>query len=213
MRRRRLLAGAGVVAAVAALGLARSPAWLLGRLAWVAADPLRLAAALVAAAVVRPLFVWPTTLLAVVAGYGYGFAGVPFALALVVVTSLPPYWLAERGRTEGRVRATGHRVVDETGDLRSVAASRLLPLPSDVVSVGAGIAGVAPGAFALGTAVGEVPWVVAGVAAGASLADLDRAPAALDAALTPQFVLAAVLLAVLALAGPLFRLLAGVHEE
>jgi uncharacterized membrane protein YdjX (TVP38/TMEM64 family) len=206
-RRVRLAVGVIVVAVVAALAWARSPSWALDRLAWVAADPVRLTVALLVVAAVRPLFAWPTTLLAVVAGYGLGLAGAPLALALVVVTSLPAYWVAGRGTGEGRVATAGERLVAETGDLRSVVGSRLLPLPSDVVSAGAGVAGVPLRTFALGTAIGEVPWVVAGVLAGASLGSLSAA--SLSAALTPTVVVGAAILAVLAFAGPTYRLLAG----
>jgi uncharacterized membrane protein YdjX (TVP38/TMEM64 family) len=203
-RRVRLLAGATLVAVVATLAWVRSPSWALARLAWLAADPVRLTAALVVVAAVRPLFAWPTTLLAVVAGYGLGPWGFPLALGLVVVTSLPPYWVAGYGAGRGRIAAAGERLVDETGDLRSVAGSRLLPLPSDVVSAGAGVAGVPLRAFALGTAVGEVPWVAVGVVAGDSLGGLERA--SLAAAMEPSVVVGAALLATLAFAGPVYRL-------
>jgi uncharacterized membrane protein YdjX (TVP38/TMEM64 family) len=204
-RRLRPLAGAALVALVVGLAWTSSPAWVLGRLAWLVADPVRLAAALVVVAAVRPLFAWPTTLLAVVAGYGFGPAGVALALPLVVVTSLPPYWLAARGTGDGRVAAAGERLVAETGALRSVVGSRLLPLPSDVVSAGAGVAGVSTPAFALGTALGEVPWVVAGVVAGDSAAALATASPA--AAIDLRVVLGCVAFAALVFAGPVYRLL------
>jgi uncharacterized membrane protein YdjX (TVP38/TMEM64 family) len=203
-RRVRLGAGVGLIALVAALAVLTSPAAVLGRLAWVAADPLRLILALVAVAVVRPLFAWPTTLLAVAAGYGLGLGGFPLALALVVVTSLPPYWVAGLSAGDGSVAAAGERLVAETGDVRSVVGSRLLPLPSDVVSAGAGVAGVPLRAFALGTAVGEVPWVAAGVVAGDSFARLSAA--SLSAAMDPRVVVGAAILAGLAFAGPAYRL-------
>jgi uncharacterized membrane protein YdjX (TVP38/TMEM64 family) len=210
-RRTRLVAGVGLCSLVAVLAWASSPAWVLGRLAWVAADPLRLMAALVVVAVVRPLFAWPTTLLAVVAGYGLGPAGFPVALALVVVTSLPPYWLVGHGAGDGRVVTVGERLVAETGDLRSVVGSRLLPLPSDVVSAGAGVAGVGPWTFALGTAIGEIPWVAAGVVAGDSFGTLETA--SLSAAMDPRVVVGAAILAALAFVGPAYRLVAGSIEE
>lgn len=204
-RRHRLFAGAGLVALVVALGLLVSPAAALDRLAWVAADPLRLTVALTLVALVRPLFAWPTTLLAVVAGYGLGLRGFPLALTLVVVTSLPPYWVAGRGVGGGSVAAAGERFVDEAGAVRSVAGSRLLPLPSDVVSAGAGIAGVPVRAFAVGTAVGEVPWVAVGVVAGDSFGALESV--SLAAVMDPRVVVGASMLAILALAGPVYRLL------
>jgi uncharacterized membrane protein YdjX (TVP38/TMEM64 family) len=203
-RRVRLLAGVGLLALVGALAALTSPAAVLDRLAWVAADPVRLALALAGVAAVRPLFAWPTTLLAVAAGYGLGPSGFPLALALVVVTSLPPYWVAGLGAGDGSVAAAGERLVAETGDLRSVVGSRLLPLPSDVVSAGAGVAGVPPRAFALGTAIGEVPWVAAGVVAGDSFGALSAA--SLSAAMDPRVVVGAAILAGLAFVGPVYRL-------
>jgi uncharacterized membrane protein YdjX (TVP38/TMEM64 family) len=204
-RRVRLLAGVGAVAVVGALAVLTSPAAVLDRLAWVADDPRRLTVALVVVAVVRPLFAWPTTLLAVAAGYGLGLQGFPLALVLVVVTSLPPYWVAGLSADDGSVAAAGERLVAETGDVRSVVGSRLLPLPSDVVSAGAGVAGVPPRAFALGTAVGEVPWVAAGVVAGDSFASLSTG--SLSAAMDPRVVVGAAILAGLAFVGPVYRLL------
>ncbi|ESP88445.1 hypothetical protein K933_08297 [Candidatus Halobonum tyrrellensis G22] len=177
MNRRALAAGAALVAVAAAAWLT-SPALLVDRLTWLAADPLRLAAALGLLAVVRPFLAWPTTLLAVVAGYGFGLAGAPLALGLITLTSVPPYWFARRGRDGwggGRLSAlttraagAGERAVSVAGGARSVAAVRLVPVPSDVVNVGAGLAGVRLLPFLAGTAVGEVPWAVAGTVAGAS---------------------------------------------
>ncbi|MFB6256521.1 MAG: TVP38/TMEM64 family protein [Haloplanus sp.] len=203
-RRIRLLVGGGLVAVVVALAVITSPSTVLDRLGWVAADPRRLILALVIVAVVRPLFAWPTTLLAVAAGYGLGLRGFPLALALVVVTSLPPYWVAGLGDGDSDVTAAAERLVAETGAIRSVVGSRLLPLPSDVVSAAAGVAGVPLRAFAFGTAIGEVPWVAAGVVAGDSFVALSTA--SLSAAMNPHVVVGAALLAVLSFAGPAYRL-------
>ncbi|RDI72586.1 TVP38/TMEM64 family protein [Halopelagius longus] len=171
MRRLRFGARIGVGAALAAVVVAAavtSPDAFLSHLAWASADPARFAAVAVCLALVRPLLAWPTTLLAVVVGYVVGVGGVPFALALIVLTSVPPFLFARRFGRGGRVAAAGEAFVERTGDVRSVVASRLLPAPSDVVSVAAGVSGVRLGAFVVGTAVGETPWAVAGVLAGAS---------------------------------------------
>jgi uncharacterized membrane protein YdjX (TVP38/TMEM64 family) len=209
-RRSRLLAGLALLAVAAAAALS-SPGPVLSRLAWLAADPLRFGAALVALAMVRPLLAWPTTLLAVAAGYGYGTAGLPLALALIVLTSVPPYLLARRVRSAGaaveRAAAVGEGFVDAAGGVRSVTASRLLPAPSDVVSVGAGAANVTLGPFVVGTALGEVPWATAGVLAGASLES--PSGASLAGVFDPRLVVAGALAAALALAPPAYRYLAG----
>ncbi|WP_049986855.1 TVP38/TMEM64 family protein [Halobellus rufus] len=167
----RLLLG-GAVALAVALGLVASPELVLSRAAWLVADPVRLVVAAVVLAAVRPLLAWPTTLLAVLLGYGLGVAGAPLALALVTLTSAPPFLLARRYGRVGGLADAGEAVVDRAGGIRSVVASRLLPAPSDVVSVAAGIAGVRLSTFLLGTAIGEIPWVVAGVLAGASAESL-----------------------------------------
>lgn len=158
----------GVLAVVLLAAAVTSPDAVLRRLAWATADPARFVAAAVCLALVRPLLAWPTTILAVVVGYAVGVVGVPFALALVVLTSVPPFLFARRVGRGGRVAAAGEAFVERTGDVRSVVASRLVPAPSDVVSVAAGVSGVRLRSFVAGTAVGETPWVLAGVIAGAS---------------------------------------------
>jgi uncharacterized membrane protein YdjX (TVP38/TMEM64 family) len=163
----RVAAGVALAAVLAAAAVA-SPDAVLARATWLAADPTRFVVAAVCLALVRPLLAWPTTLLAVVVGFALGVAGFPFALSLIVLTSVPPYLFARRVGRGGRVAATGEAFVERAGDARSVIASRLLPAPSDVVSVAAGVAGVRLRWFLVGTAVGEVPWAAAGVLAGAS---------------------------------------------
>jgi uncharacterized membrane protein YdjX (TVP38/TMEM64 family) len=201
-RRRRLAASTALLGVVAVSGWVVSPDAVLSRVSWVVADPLRLGLALCGLALVRPLFAWPTTLIAVAAGYGYGLPAVPFALALIVLTSVPPFLFAQQFR-DGRLASAGEQFVDATGDLRSVTASRLIPAPSDVVSVGAGVAGVSPGAFVVGTAIGELPWAVAGVVAGDSLDALTAG--SLTAVFDLRLVAVAGVLAVALLAGPVYR--------
>ncbi|SDG21322.1 Uncharacterized membrane protein YdjX, TVP38/TMEM64 family, SNARE-associated domain [Halorubrum xinjiangense] len=205
-----------VVAALAALGLAVSPEAALSRLRWLATDPLRFGLAVVALAAVRPLLAWPTTLLAVAVGFGYGWSGTPFALALVVGTALPPYALAQAGRlrlrddaeVEGRSGVAdrfcraGERFAAESGSVRAVAGTRLLPLPSDAVTVGAAAADVRTRPFLVGTALGELPWVLSGVAVGVSL---DRLAAADGSLVDPTVLLGMAAVGALVLAGPLYR--------
>lgn len=192
-RRTRLAAGILLAGGVAVAALLTSPQLVLDRLTWLTADPLRLAGALVLLAIVRPFLAWPTTLLALLAGYGYGLPGIPIALGLLVLTGFPPYLLARRGRAGGPVSVASERVVDVTGDVRAIVISRLLPTPSDAISVAAGLAGVAPGPFALGTLLGELPWAIAGVLVGDAA---DRVLAeGLGAALDPRLLGAMIVLA------------------
>lgn len=200
--KRRLLAG-GLVLAVVALGAwLTSPATALAHLEWLAADPLRFGLALLVVGAVRPFLAWPTTALAVAVGYGYGWLGVPFGVVLLTLTALPPYYLARIGRGTGRVARTGERVVGVAGNTRTIVASRLLPTPSDAISLGAGVASVPLRPFLIGTAIGELPWVVAGVAVGVST---DRLLAGDVSVVDPLLLVGMVAGAVLLLAGPCYR--------
>ncbi|SFR60392.1 VTT domain-containing protein [Halorubrum sodomense] len=216
---RYALAGVAV-AALAAFALATSPEAALARLRWLATDPIRFGLAAVALAAVRPLLAWPTTLLAVAVGFAYGWVGTPFALALVVGTALPPYALARAGRLRlrddprtgeepgvtARFCRAGERFAAESGSVRAVAGTRLLPLPSDAVTVGAAAAGVGTRSFLLGTAAGELPWVLCGVAVGVSL---DRLAAGGGSLLDPTAILGMAAVGALLLAGPLYRTFLG----
>jgi len=89
------------------------------------------------------------------------------------------------------------------GDLRSVVISRLIPAPSDVVSAGAGLSGVPLRAFVVGTALGELPWAFAGVVAGESIETV--VAEGLGAVVSLQLAAASAVVAVLLLAGPVYR--------
>ncbi|MFC5279168.1 TVP38/TMEM64 family protein [Halorubrum rubrum] len=209
MNRRHVLGGA-IVAVAVLLAWIASPAAALATLEWLAADPLRFGVALVALAAIRPFLAWPTTLLAVAAGFGYGWAGIPIGVVLLTATAVPPYWLARAGRarladdsrTIERVSAAGGRLVADAGGLRAVAGSRFLPVPADAVSVTAGVSGVAPRPFLAGTAVGEFPWVVAGVAVGVSA---DRLASDELSVVDPTLFVALGVAGALLLARPLYR--------
>jgi uncharacterized membrane protein YdjX (TVP38/TMEM64 family) len=202
-RRSRAALGAAVLLVVGLGAALTSPQWVLSRLDWLAAEPVRFAAALAALALVRPLLAWPTTLIAVVVGYGWGVRGLPAALALIALTSVPPFLLARQSADGGRLASAGARAVDATGDLRGVIVSRLLPAPSDVVSVGVGVSGVSLRAFVIGTAIGELPWAVAGIVAGQSIGRVLRE--GLRAVIELELIVAAGVAAVLLLVGPAYR--------
>ena len=214
MNRRTGAAGyvlAGVLlAALAAVAWAVSPDVVLGPLTWLADDPIRFGAALVALTAIRPLLAWPTTLLAVVAGFGYGGVGLPVGVAAMVAPALPPAWLARSGRVRARESSrladrlcgAGERLAETTGGVRAVTATRLLPVPSDAVSVAAGGSGIRLRSLLVGTALGELPWAVVGVAIGVSVTRLaDGGVASVD----PTVLLAMAGLGALLLAGPLYR--------
>ena len=196
--RRRVATGA-VLAVVAAGAVLTSPDAVLARATWLVADPVRLVAAAVVFAAVRPLVAWPTTLLAVLLGYGIGFVGFPVALVLVTLTSVPPFLFARRFGGDGAVADAGAAFVERTGGVRSVVASRLVPAPSDVVSVAAGVSGVRLPTFLVGTAIGEIPWVLAGILVGVSAETLTAGTVATVA--DPRLIAAAGAIAALLL-GP-----------
>ena len=211
----RFAVSGGVVAVLAGAAFAVSPDAALSRLRWLATSPARFAVALLALAAVRPLLAWPTTLLAVAVGFGYGWVGTPLALALVVGTAVPPYALARAGRPRlrngsdaggsgvaDRLCRGGERLAAESGGVRAVAGARLLPLPSDAVTLGAAAAGVGVRPFLAGTAVGELPWVLCGVAVGVSI---DRLTAPGGSLVDPTAVLGMAAVGVLVLAGPVYR--------
>ncbi|MDZ5809803.1 VTT domain-containing protein [Halorubrum sp. AD140] len=206
--------GGAALAAVAAAAWLASPDAVLAPLSGLDDDPIRFGAALLALTAVRPLLAWPTTLLAVAVGFGYGWPGVPIGVALLVLTAILPYWFARSGRVRAResfeaaarLCDAGERLASATSGLRAVTAARLLPLPSDVVSVGAGASGIRSRPFLLGTAVGELPWVVLGVAVGVSL---DRLAAGDLSAADPATLVAMTAVGALLLAGPAYRAFAG----
>ncbi|WP_280537595.1 VTT domain-containing protein [Halopenitus sp. POP-27] len=202
--KRRLAAGLAVSAGLAAIVWLAGPRTLVTPVERVADDPALFAIALCGLAIVRPALALPTTLIAVAAGYGYGWAGVPAGIALVTVTALPPYALARAGwdPSGNRFSRAGVRLVAAAGATRTIAASWLLPVPSDAVSVVAGFTRVDVRPFLLGTAIGETPWVVAGVAVGVSA---DRLLAGGGVTFDPVLLLGLAGVAILLLAGPCYR--------
>lgn len=169
----RQLAGLALLGGVALVAaLAFSPAEVARRVAALAARPALFAGVLLAAYLLRPFVAWPISVLSVVVGVALGPAGIPVALGGAVLTCLPPYvvarYLGHDGGFLGSVGEQGRRYFGAAGGLRGVAAARLAPLPADPVSYAAGLASVPLGPYLLGTALGELPWVAAGVLVGAS---------------------------------------------
>ncbi|GAB7008776.1 TVP38/TMEM64 family protein [Halorubrum trueperi] len=207
------LAGIALAALVTVAWVA-SPDAALAPLTWLADHPVRFGVALLALTAVRPFLAWPTTLLSAAVGFGYGWAGVPVGVALVTLTALPPYALARSGRTRARADfgvadrlcGAGERLADAAGGIRAVAATRLLPLPSDAVSLVAGGSGIRLRPFLVGTAVGELPWVILGIAVGASL---DRLAGGDLAAVDPTVLAGMAGAGALLLAGPFYRTFVG----
>ncbi|WP_248516445.1 TVP38/TMEM64 family protein [Salinarchaeum laminariae] len=166
-----------VVAGVSLAALLHSPEPLLDAAERAASDPLLFAGVIAVLYAVRPALLWPPTLVAVVVGYGYGVVlGFPIALAGAVATSILPFyvtrWLGTDAPGADRVSAIGEQYLATAGPVRGVTAARLAPIPADAVTVGAALADVRFRSFALGVILGEIPWTIAAVAVGASLATL-----------------------------------------
>jgi uncharacterized membrane protein YdjX (TVP38/TMEM64 family) len=205
----RTVAGFALLGAVVAAGMLSSPEATLRTASQAAADPLLFGVVLVGIYLVRPFVAWPTTAVAVVVGYGYGVAlGVPVALAGAVLTSMPPFlgvrWIASEEGFWGRLGDAGDRFFHSTGQVRSVTAARLLPIPADAVTCTAAATGVSLPAFAVGTVLGELPWTVAAVVVGSSAERV--ATQGLGEAGLPV-VVTAVAAAGLLLAGPAYQYL------
>jgi uncharacterized membrane protein YdjX (TVP38/TMEM64 family) len=148
---------------------------------------------------VRPFLGWPISLVSALVGFEYGlFVGVPIALVGAVATSLPPFYAGARapadGRLFGRFTDGSERYFEAAGGVRGLVAARLAPTPPEAVSAAAGAGGLSGRQFAIGTLVGELPWVVAMVALGSGLDAFTMDAAALDWHLVAGGVLTSVLL-------------------
>lgn len=205
---RRRGVGILLVALVVAAGVLLSPEVVLTQVERVTKDPLLAAGLFFAIYLIRPLFAWPTTVVAVAAGYVYGpVVGFPVALFGTVVSAYLPFAAARYFRVDsgvfGRLGDSGERFFDATGDLRGMVASRLAPAPSDAVSAAAGLSNVPSRSFLLGTAIGEAPWMVVAVLTGSSLDTLSIHEIGKNWMLVAALGLGAVFL----LAGPAYRAL------
>ena len=203
---RRSLSLAVLLVVAVAASLLHSPSTVLDPIEALSDRPLLFFAVVVGLYTVRPAVLWPTTLVAIVVGFGYGAAaGLPIALVGAVYTSVPSFyaarWLGRDATGIARLQAAGERFFEATGGFRGVVAGRLAPVPADAITCAAAIAGVRFRTFAAGVLVGELPWTVAAVVVGASLSTLSAD--GLGTAGTQLAVITGAA-AVLLLAGPLY---------
>jgi uncharacterized membrane protein YdjX (TVP38/TMEM64 family) len=208
LAKRQLFGTATAVAVLGAVAVVLSPAVLIREVMHLADHPVYLAGVIVGLYLIRPLFAWPTMPLSAFVGFVLGIEyGIPVALMGALVTCLIPYRFAERAGEQGGLFGwlsdSGQRIIEVTGETRGVLAARLSPVPADPVSYGAGLAGVSTRAFVVGTFVGEIPWVVVEVAAGASMRSLTLSGLSIEA--LPQLLVLLGATAVLVLAGPAYR--------
>lgn len=209
MRIARLHVGLGLaVAVLLALGVLLSPDVVVAHARSTLQSPW-FPLVLVGLYLLRPVLAWPISALSVLVGFKYGLVlGFPIALAGTVATSLLPYGVARRYRTDaglfGRATAGSERFFEATGDTRGVIAARLAPTPAEVISVAAGAGRVSLPAFVLGTAIGETPWTIAALLAGHSMHRLSLSG---TEALDPLYLVAGGLAALALVAGPAYRVL------
>ncbi|SDJ83256.1 Uncharacterized membrane protein YdjX, TVP38/TMEM64 family, SNARE-associated domain [Halovenus aranensis] len=200
------LGGLGGLAAAAALLF--SPGTVIAELEALATRPLLFGLALVAVYLVRPFLLWPVSSVALVLGFLYGTAvALPLALAGAALTALPPYLVGRYAKTDiglfGALGSSGEQFVETVGEFRGVVAARFSPVPGDPISYGSGLSGVSLKPFLAGTVIGEVPWALVTVLTGASMRTLSVS----EFSLGPELVVALAGLAILILAGPLYRTL------
>ena len=203
-RRTRLAVGGLTLVGICLAAWVVSPGVALGRFETLASKPLLFGAVVLAVAVVRPACAWPTLLLSTGIGLAYGLSGLPLAVVALVLTSLPPYWFGAATAGSGRLTTAGQTLLAETGGVRGMTAARLLPLPSDVISVAAGAVGVRLRPYLAGTALGELPWAILGLIVGQSVDHL--ATGELSGAVDPWLLAGMTATAIILLAGPCYRL-------
>jgi len=207
--RRQLVGTVGLVTVAAVAAALFSPQQLVAELEAIATRPVLFAVALVAVYLVRPFLLWPVSSIALVLGYVYGpTVAFPIAIAGAALTAMPPYLLGRYATTDvglfRHVSNSGEWVVETAGPTRGVIAARFSPVPGDAVSYAGGMTDVPLRPFLLGTMVGEIPWALAAVLAGASMRTLTLSEFSLD----PMLIVALALFAALLLSRPLYQRLA-----
>jgi uncharacterized membrane protein YdjX (TVP38/TMEM64 family) len=151
---------------------------------------------------VRPLVLFPATVVTVAAGLLFGpVAGVAVAVVAANASALVGYSIGRRlsrptdsaqvtsrlGEWASRIRANG---------FEAVLLTRLIFLPYDLVNYGSGLLRVRPASFLAATAIGSLPGTVAFVLVGASITRLDDGFGGVD----PVTLAASVLLIVASIA-------------
>lgn len=125
----RALVGAISIFAIVTAGVLASPTSVLESADSVSADPAVFGLLVIGLYLVRPLFVLPTTPLAIVVGYGYGVSvGIPVALVGVAITVTPVFFAARwMAGTEGDRPIGGSKPdrpsTDHSGDDAETAVS------------------------------------------------------------------------------------------
>jgi uncharacterized membrane protein YdjX (TVP38/TMEM64 family) len=172
--RRQVASLAALGAALGGAALVFSPETILKSLAHLSEHPVLFVGVIAVLYVARPFLMWPISVLSVTVGFVLGVEfGVPVAIAGTLLSNSIVFALARYARTDsgivGVASRSGDRFVETAGELRGIVSARLAPLPADVVSSAAGLSELSFGKYLLGTLVGESPWIIAEVIAGASM--------------------------------------------
>lgn len=136
--------------------------------------------AFIAAYLVRPLLLFPASLLTIAAGVLFGpVVGIPVAVVAATGSALVAFQVGKTFSPAAMCEGEGASVIDRwSGRMReesflTVMLMRLAFLPYDLVNYAAGFVRIHPGAFVAATALGSLPGTVAFVLAGASLERVD----------------------------------------
>lgn len=136
---------------------------------------------------VRPLVLFPATLMTIGGGLLFGpVVGVAAVVIGANASAMVAYWLArtlgfepnEDPENAGLMRRWSKRMREDS--FETVLLMRFAFLPYDFVNYAAGLLRIRPFAFLLATALGSLPGTVSFVLAGASITSLEEGPSGID---------------------------------
>lgn len=136
---------------------------------------------------IRPLILFPASLLTIAGGLLFGPVVGVFATVIGAnASAMVAYWIARslgfEGYTDeeaaGLLARWSRRMRDES--FVTVMLMRLAFLPYDLVNYAAGFLRINPFSFLLATAIGSLPGTISFVLAGASITSLEDGPSGVD---------------------------------
>jgi len=138
---------------------------------------------------IRPLVLFPATLMTVAGGLLFGpVLGIVATIVGANASAMMAYWVARSLGFEskddqdaaGLLGRWSARMRDES--FATVLLMRLTFLPYDLVNYAAGFLRIHPGSFLLATAIGSLPGTVSFTLAGASVESLEDGPSGVNVA-------------------------------
>jgi uncharacterized membrane protein YdjX (TVP38/TMEM64 family) len=143
--------------------------------------------AFVAVYAVRPLVLFPASVLTIAGGFLFGpVVGIGATIVGANASAMVAYGMARSlgreqvGGTEGRALLTRWADRMRRQSFTTVMLMRLAFLPYDLVNYAAGLLRIRPGQFLLATAIGSLPGTVSFTLAGASMERLEDGPSGID---------------------------------